>query len=383
MPFTSDLALQTPEEFAESILRPLGTKVIAAGENFRFGRGRSGDLDTLAELGFDVRPVPLVEGVSSSRIRQLLGAGEVEGAAQLLGRAPEVEGTVVAGDARGGTLGYPTANLAVPSELLVPAYGIYAGQAGDHRAAISIGVNPHYGGQERRVEAFLLDFEGDLYGRRLVVELWQRLRGEQAFGSEQELIDQIGRDVAAARAAEPPVQTEQVASRRRCGADRRRRRTRVTRLTPPKKWCRAGQVRTVNPERSRRSGTRSGKPGSRWTSSPTGWRRGRSTAASGLRPSSRTPARTWTRALRSRVPPAAPTASASPRSSRPIVGDIMLAIRSPGESSPTTRSASPSMLFRWRSRPGTQSPEPRPRLVVRTTAFPSSSTTHRLVVSPC
>jgi riboflavin kinase / FMN adenylyltransferase len=205
VPFTSDLSLQTPEEFAESILRPLGTKVVAAGENFRFGHGRSGDLDTLAGLGFDVRRVPLVEGVSSSRIRQLLAAGEIEGAAQLLGRPPEVEGTVVAGDARGGTLGYPTANLAVPGGLLVPAHGIYAGRAGDHRAAISIGVNPHYGGQERRVEAFLLDFEGDLYGQRLVVELWQRLRGEQSFTSEQELIDQIGRDVAATRAATPPI----------------------------------------------------------------------------------------------------------------------------------------------------------------------------------
>jgi riboflavin kinase / FMN adenylyltransferase len=206
VPFTSDLSLQTPEEFAESVLRPLGTTVVAAGENFRFGRGRSGDLDTLADLGFEVRPVPLVEGVSSSRIRQLLAAGEIEGAAQLLGRAPEVEGTVVAGDARGGTLGYPTANLAVPPGLLVPAYGIYAGQVGDHRAAISIGVNPHYGGEERRVEAFLLDFEGDLYGKRLIVELWRRLRGERAFDSEQDLIDQIGRDVAEARAAEPPTQ---------------------------------------------------------------------------------------------------------------------------------------------------------------------------------
>jgi riboflavin kinase/FMN adenylyltransferase len=205
VPFTSDLSLQTPEEFAESILRPLGTTVVAAGENFRFGHRRSGDLDTLAELGFDVRRVPLVEGVSSSRIRQLLAAGEIGGAAHLLGRPPEVEGTVVAGDARGGTLGYPTANLAVPGELVVPAFGIYAGRAGGHRAAISIGINPHYGGQERRVEAFLLDFEGDLYGQRLIVELWQRLRGEQAFDSEQELIDQIGRDVAAARAAAPPV----------------------------------------------------------------------------------------------------------------------------------------------------------------------------------
>jgi riboflavin kinase / FMN adenylyltransferase len=205
VPFTSDLALQTPEEFAESVLRPLGAKVVAAGENFRFGRGRSGDLATLAGLGFDVRPVPLVEGVSSSRIRQLVAAGEIEGAAQLLGRPPEVEGTVVTGDARGGTLGYPTANLAVPAEILVPAYGIYAGQVGDHRAAISIGVNPHYGGEERRVEAFLLDFEGDLYGQRLIVELWKRLRSERAFDSERALIDQIGRDVEEAREAKRPV----------------------------------------------------------------------------------------------------------------------------------------------------------------------------------
>jgi riboflavin kinase / FMN adenylyltransferase len=205
VPFTSDLALKTPEEFAESVLRPIGATVVAAGENFRFGRGRSGDLDTLAELGFDVRTVPIVEGISSSRIRQLLAAGEIEGAAQLLARPPEIEGTVVAGDARGGTLGYPTANLAVPADLLVPAYGIYAGGVGENRAAVSIGVNPHYGGEERRVEAFLLDFEGDLYGRRLVIELWQRLRDERAFASEQELIDQIASDVEAAKVAEPPV----------------------------------------------------------------------------------------------------------------------------------------------------------------------------------
>ena len=205
VPFTADLALATPEEFAESVLRPLGTTVVAAGENFRFGRGRSGDLETLARLGFDVRPVPISEGISSTRIRQLLSAGEIERAAALLGRPPEVEGTVVAGDARGGTLGFPTANLAVPPELLVPAYGIYAGRAGMHRAAVSIGVNPHYGGEERRIEAFLLEFEGDLYGRRLVVELWQRLRDEQAFDSERELIAQIGRDVEAARAATPPM----------------------------------------------------------------------------------------------------------------------------------------------------------------------------------
>jgi riboflavin kinase / FMN adenylyltransferase len=205
VPFTPDLALVTPEEFARSFLEPLGARVVVAGANFRFGRGRAGDLELLSGLGFDARPVPLVDGVSSSRVRQLVGAGEIVRAAQLLGRPVEVEGTVVAGDARGGTLGFPTANLAVAADLLVPPFGIYAGEALEHRAATSIGVNPHYGGEERRVEAFLLDYEGDLYGRRLIVQLWQRLRDERAFASEQELIDQIARDVEATRAAVKPV----------------------------------------------------------------------------------------------------------------------------------------------------------------------------------
>ena len=205
LPFTPDLALRTPEEFARSVLEPLGAKVVLAGANFRFGRGRAGDLDLLTRLGFDARPIPIVDGVSSSRIRQLVGAGEIVRAARLLGRPVEVEGTVVAGDARGGTLGFPTANLAVPAELLVPPFGIYAGEALEHRAATSIGVNPHYGGEERRVEAFLLDYEGDLYGRRLVVQLWERLREERAFDSEQELIEQIARDVEATRAAVKPA----------------------------------------------------------------------------------------------------------------------------------------------------------------------------------
>ena len=204
--FSPDLARLTPEKFAERVLRPIGTEVVAAGANFRFGRGRAGDLDLLARLGFDVRPVELADGISSSEIRRLLLAGDVDGAAQALGRPPEVEGTVVAGDQRGGTLGYPTANLDVDPALLVPAYGIYAGAANGNRAAISIGTNPHYGGQERRVEAFLLDFEGDLYGRRLVLELWTRLREERAFASEAELVQQIGHDVEAARRAlRPPV----------------------------------------------------------------------------------------------------------------------------------------------------------------------------------
>jgi riboflavin kinase/FMN adenylyltransferase len=198
------LAQLPPEAFAERVLRPLGTEVVVAGSNFRFGRGRAGDLGLLERLGFDVRRVPLVEGVSSTRIRDLLRAGEVNRAAKLLGRPSELAGTVVAGDARGGTLGFPTANLRPEPGVLVPRYGIYAGAADGHRAAISIGTNPHYGGDERRIEAFLLDFAGDLYGKRLTLELWQRLREEQAFGSEAELVAQIDRDVEATRQAERP-----------------------------------------------------------------------------------------------------------------------------------------------------------------------------------
>jgi riboflavin kinase/FMN adenylyltransferase len=203
--FDLEVARLSPEAFVDDVLRRIGAEVIAAGSNFRFGQGRSGDLALLERLGFDVRTVPLAEGVSSSRIRELLRAGEIERAAKLLGRPPEVEGTVVAGDARGGTLGFPTANLRPDSMLLVPAFGIYAGAAQGRRAAISIGTNPHYGGDERRIEAFLLDFEGDLYGRRLVLELWQRLRDERAFESEEELVAQIARDVDETRVAEPPV----------------------------------------------------------------------------------------------------------------------------------------------------------------------------------
>lgn len=202
--FDLELAQLGPDQFVDRILRPIGTEVIVAGTNFRFGRGRSGDLPLLERLGFDVRAVPLAEGVSSTRIRDLLRGGEVERAARLLGRPPEVEGTVVAGDARGGTLGFPTANLRPDPDLLVPGYGIYAGAAGGSRAAVSIGTNPHYGGGERRIEAFLLDFSGDLYGHRLLVELWQRLRDERAFESEDELVAQIARDVDATRRAERP-----------------------------------------------------------------------------------------------------------------------------------------------------------------------------------
>lgn len=202
--FTPEVAALTAEQFADDVLRRIGTTVVVVGEDFRFGRGAAGDSALLRRLGFEVRAASLLEGVSSTRIRTLLREGDVVGAAGLLGRPPELDGTVVLGDQRGGTLGYPTANLATAAELLVPEYGIYAGAALGHRAAISIGVNPHYGGDERRIEPHLLDFEGDLYGRRLVVELWARLRDERAFASEADLVAQIARDVEATRAADRP-----------------------------------------------------------------------------------------------------------------------------------------------------------------------------------
>jgi riboflavin kinase/FMN adenylyltransferase len=203
--FTPELAGQEPAEFAQSLLRRIGARVVVVGENFRFGRGAAGDPALLERLGFEVRAVPLLDGVSSTEVRALLREGDVVAAARLLGRPPELDGTVVLGSQRGGTLGYPTANLAVEPDLLVPAYGIYAGAALDHRAAISIGVNPHYGGGERRIEPHLLDFKGDLYGNRLVVELWRRLREERAFESEAELVAQIARDVEETRATPRPV----------------------------------------------------------------------------------------------------------------------------------------------------------------------------------
>jgi riboflavin kinase / FMN adenylyltransferase len=205
VPFDRELARLPPAEFADGILRRIGVAVVTAGEDFRFGRERAGDLDMLARLGFEVCPVEKVPGVSSSTIRSLIEAGEVEAAAPLLGRPVEVEGVVVAGDARGTGLGFPTANVDVDPRLVLPARGIYAGAVADGRAAVSIGFNPHFGGRELRVEAFLLDFDGDLYGQRLVVELWRRLRDERAFASEDELVAQIARDVEETRAAKRPA----------------------------------------------------------------------------------------------------------------------------------------------------------------------------------
>jgi riboflavin kinase / FMN adenylyltransferase len=203
--FTPELQQRTPEDFAERYLRAIGADAVVAGADFRFGVRRSGDLALLERLGFEVVVVDELPGLSSTAIRAALGEGDVRAAAAMLGRPFELDGVVVAGDQRGGTLGYPTANLRLEPDLAVPRFGIYAGSALGHRAAMSIGTNPHYGGSERRIEPFLLDFEGDLYGKRLVVELWERLRDEAVFESEEALVEQIGRDVEATKSAVRPV----------------------------------------------------------------------------------------------------------------------------------------------------------------------------------
>jgi riboflavin kinase / FMN adenylyltransferase len=203
--FTPELQRLEPDAFAERFLRAIGAEAVVAGEDFRFGVRRSGDLALLERLGFRVVVQDEVEGVSSTAIRAALIEGDVVAAARMLGRPHELDGMVVAGDQRGGTLGYPTANLLLEPDLAVPSFGIYAGSARGHRAAISIGTNPHYGGTERRIEPYLLDFEGDLYGQRLVVELWERLRDEAVFASEEELVAQIACDVEATRGARRPA----------------------------------------------------------------------------------------------------------------------------------------------------------------------------------
>jgi len=203
--FTPEFMRLTPEQFVENYLRGIGAEAVAVGEDFRFGDKRAGSVDTLRELGLTVLDVEEIEGVSSTAIRDAVRDGELAVAASMLGRPFELDGTVVAGDQRGGTLGYPTANIAMGAELVCPRYGIYAGEALGHRAAVSIGTNPHYGGTERRIEPFLLDFDGDLYGSRLVVELWERLRDEAVFDSEEALIAQIAKDVEATGAAVRPA----------------------------------------------------------------------------------------------------------------------------------------------------------------------------------
>ena len=201
-----------PEEFIERILvEALNAKLVVIGSNFRFGVDRSGDTHTLREegrrYGFDVDAIDLLRGdgdmVSSTAIRAALREGRVRVAADALGRPYELEGTVVTGDGRGRALGYPTANLAIPDGLLIPADGVYAVTADvddrSYHAVANIGVRPTFGGTERVVEAFVLDGVPYLYGRQVRLRFIERIRDEQRFEGPEELVEQIGRDVARAR----------------------------------------------------------------------------------------------------------------------------------------------------------------------------------------
>jgi riboflavin kinase/FMN adenylyltransferase len=214
--FDAARATQEPPAFVEEVLvGDLRAARVVVGENFRFGQGRRGDVALLESLaargGYVVEPVALDgtggEPISSSRIRRAVSTGDVASAAAMLGRAHELEGTVIMGDGRGRGLGFPTANLDVRDGLVVPAVGIYAGtwtRPGGEAcaAAISVGRRPtFYDDADVLVEAYLLDFDDDLYGEVGRVSFLTRLRGEERFESIEALVRQIGLDVAATRAA--------------------------------------------------------------------------------------------------------------------------------------------------------------------------------------
>jgi riboflavin kinase/FMN adenylyltransferase len=204
--FDEAFAAQQPEQFIDEVLvGRLGATHVSVGENFRFGHRARGDARLLsADARFSTRVVPLVvvdgEPLSSTRIRSLIAAGEVERAAALLGAPFRMRAPVVHGDRRGRELGFPTANMVPDPALACPGHGVYACRVDGLPAAVNVGVRPTFGeGLEPLVEAYLLDFEGDLYGRRLTVEFRARLRGERRFGSAAELVEQMRHDVEQAR----------------------------------------------------------------------------------------------------------------------------------------------------------------------------------------
>jgi len=220
LPFTVEFSRLSPDEFVRTVLSDrLHAAVVVVGEDFRFGHKAAGDVPLLAQLGekydFAAEGVPLLftDGatISSTSIRERLSAGDVAGAAAILGRPHRVEGVVVRGHMRGRALGFPTANLEVPPHMAIPADGVYAGWLAlldldgteEERwpAAISVGTNPTFGGTDRTVEAYALDRDDlDLYGTHAAIEFTARLRGNDKFDSVQALVAQMAEDVEAARA---------------------------------------------------------------------------------------------------------------------------------------------------------------------------------------
>jgi riboflavin kinase/FMN adenylyltransferase len=206
IPFDQEFMKTPAEQFISSILvERLGANAVSVGENFRFGAKAKGTPEMLGERDeFETRVVPLVEvdgeTVSSSRIRGLVAAGEVDAAMRCLGAPFMVEGKVVKGDQRGRDLGFPTANLVPDDRLVVPGHGVYAAFANGHPAAVNVGVRPTFEtGRGLLIESFLIDYDGDHYGRNLRVAFVSRLRGERRFPSVEDLIAQMHRDVAEAR----------------------------------------------------------------------------------------------------------------------------------------------------------------------------------------
>lgn len=210
LPF-EQVRTMTPQEFVSDVLaRGLGARVVAVGSNFRFGHDRAGDVESLrtggAAFGFEVDVVPLLEGrgpVSSSSIRTMIAEGAVDDARQALGRAFELRGEVVGGDRRGRSIGFPTANVQLPSGMAIPQRGVYAARvrvgARLFPAVVNIGVRPTFDGYDELIEAHLLDFEDELYGKVIGVLFERRLRDEQRFAGIDALVAQIGSDVEAAR----------------------------------------------------------------------------------------------------------------------------------------------------------------------------------------
>jgi riboflavin kinase / FMN adenylyltransferase len=211
-PFTTQTMATSAEDYLAQICAALPLRELWVGENFAMGRNRAGDVPALmaigAQLGFAVgamRPVRADDElpVSASRVRELLRAGDVAGAAGLLGRPFGIRGTVVEGDKRGRTIGFPTANLYIDPQHILPADGVYACRIhldeGPLPAVANVGLRPTFDGTTRTVEAHILDWSGDLYGQVLRCDFHQRLRGEQKFNGIAELVAQIGLDAQRAR----------------------------------------------------------------------------------------------------------------------------------------------------------------------------------------
>lgn len=208
IPFDREFAQRSAEDFVEHVLlEKLDAKQVSVGENFRFGAKAKGDPAMLAARPeFETRVVPLVEvdgeTVSSTRIRALVAAGEMEAARRCLGFPFMVEGTVVQGDRRGRELGFPTANLVPDDRLAIPGHGVYAAFADGLPAAVNVGVRPTFeSGRGVLIETYIIDHDEDLYGKTLRVAFVERLRGERRFPNAEELIAQMRQDVEDARRA--------------------------------------------------------------------------------------------------------------------------------------------------------------------------------------